>query len=362
MQSICEDSEAKSICEDSEANFAHTDIKFKPGERKGGRKGILRRWSYFSKARTKTVVPTRSDSWATLPKFQDDVNSVMATAEITQASRRSSKRERIGRANSIDSVYRIDDTIQVPNDNRLLASLAKVLNGILESNSDKETTLGAKDPFFCPSNRPQVEEQDIVHFLTEAYRLSQWSTECNVIAMVLVTRLNDRGYAFQWQNWNRVLLCALLVAQKIWDDHCLGNVDIPFIWQSVVPDATDFTLKDANLMEQQFLNHVGWNTHVNRQVYTKVYFELRAIGMADLSEDIQAVKPLTEKELEALEIRIKKGAELLTQQEKARCVVQASKTVPSKYTALSDRRVSRGPVKAKCASIQPLVAAPTAAS
>jgi hypothetical protein len=339
-----------SISEEGEAAPTNIACSNKP---RGKRKGILRRWSYFQKkTRAKPVVPTRSGSdsnlktsksrasWATLPSLKADVLPVMETVASERAARqtrRQSTRERIDRANSTDSIYTVEDTIQIPNDNRLLESQAKVLHALLEANKDNESVPDEKDPFECASNRREIEVQEILSFLTEAFRISQWSTECNIIALVLITRLNERGYIFRWRNWNRVTLCALIVAQKIWDDSSIGTIDVPFIWQSIVPDATNFSCKDATRMEQCFLNNIGWNTHVNRQVYTKVYFELREIGAAD-REDDSPLKPLTDKELEVLEIRISKGAELLTQQEKASCVQNAPKTAPSKYAALGDRK------------------------
>jgi hypothetical protein len=36
---------------------------------------------------------------------------------------------------------------------------------------------------------------------------------------------------FNFNNWDKILLCSLLLAQKLWDDTPLANVDFPAIWQ-----------------------------------------------------------------------------------------------------------------------------------
>ena len=86
-------------------------------------------------------------------------------------------------------------------------------------------------------------------FMKESFDLAMWSPECNIIALVslmfllflvisrlcekvLITRLiGSTEVTFNFNNWDKILLCALLLAQKLWDDTPLANVDFPAIWQ-----------------------------------------------------------------------------------------------------------------------------------
>jgi hypothetical protein len=78
--------------------------------------------------------------------------------------------------------------------------------------------------------------RNIFHFMKESFTLALWSPECNIIALVLITRLvGSTEVTLNYNNWDKILLCALLLAQKLWDDTPLANVDFPAIWQNVYP-------------------------------------------------------------------------------------------------------------------------------
>ena len=70
----------------------------------------------------------------------------------------------------------------------------------------------------------------IFDFLRKTFDVAKWSPECHIIALVYVNRLtgltNIRLHLF---NWRPILLCSLLLAQKLWDDKCLANVDFPCV-------------------------------------------------------------------------------------------------------------------------------------
>ncbi len=45
-------------------------------------------------------------------------------------------------------------------------------------------------------------------------------------------------------NWQPILLSAMVVAQKVWDDRCLSNADFSVI-------AASYSLRDVNELERQ---------------------------------------------------------------------------------------------------------------
>ena len=62
-------------------------------------------------------------------------------------------------------------------------------------------------------------QEAIFFFMKKAFAIAQWSPESNVIALVLVTRLvGSMDITFNDANWDKVLLCAFLLAQKLWDE------------------------------------------------------------------------------------------------------------------------------------------------
>lgn len=65
-----------------------------------------------------------------------------------------------------------------------------------------------------------------------------------------------------------MVLCSLLVAQKVWDDRYLSNADFAFIYPF-------FVTEEINKLEQKFLELIQYNVTVKSNLYAKYYFELR---------------------------------------------------------------------------------------
>ena len=56
---------------------------------------------------------------------------------------------------------------------------------------------------------------DVFEFLQGMHAAAMWSSECHIIALVYVSRLLEVGVSVHARNWRPVLLCALLLAQKV---------------------------------------------------------------------------------------------------------------------------------------------------
>ena len=95
-------------------------------------------------------------------------------------------------------------------------------------------------------------------------------------------------------NWRPLILCSLLVAQKVWDDRYLSNADFAFIYPF-------FVTEEINKLEQKFLELVQYNVTVKSNLYAKYYFELRALFKDNEKEF--PLKPIDKKEADRLEIR-----------------------------------------------------------
>ena len=97
-------------------------------------------------------------------------------------------------------------------------------------------------------------------------------------------------------NWRPLLLCSLLVAQKVWDDRYLTNADFAFIYPF-------FVTEEINKLEQKFLELIQYNVTVKSNLYAKYYFELRALFKDNEKEF--PMKPLDKKDADNLEHRSK---------------------------------------------------------
>ena len=71
-------------------------------------------------------------------------------------------------------------------------------------------------------------------------------------------------------NWRPLVLCSLLVAQKVMDDRYLSNADFAFIYPF-------FMTEQLNKLEKKFLELIQYNVTVKTSLYARYYFELRAL-------------------------------------------------------------------------------------
>jgi hypothetical protein len=250
-----------------------------------------------------------------------------AAESKAQAKRKLAKRAHAlerKKANSTSTLF-VRSTISVPDVDKILLSVAVLLDQMVVPAPDDLGT----DPFLRLMGDTEervlwersgrrlegaggdtaVREfsvDNIFHFMKSAFRIAQWSPECNVLAMVLLTRLvGSTQVTFNERNWEKLLLCSLLLAQKLWDDTPLANVDFPELWRQIYPNlgatgpgSCDLLL--INQMERLFLEKLHYDIHVDRATYTKFYFELHA-----LTDDKGqfALKPLGDRQARHLEAR-----------------------------------------------------------
>ncbi len=104
-------------------------------------------------------------------------------------------------------------------------------------------------------------------------------------------------------NWRPLVLCSLLVAQKVWDDRYLSNADFAFIYPF-------FTTEEINRLEQKFLELIQYNVTVKASLYAKYYYELRTLYKDNEKEF--PLTPLNSADAGKLEIRSHKYQEAFT--------------------------------------------------
>ena len=129
---------------------------------------------------------------------------------------------------------------------------------------------------------------NIAEFIKALYDCAQFSPECCIICLVYINRLIAfTEMPLQPTNWRPLMLCSLLVAQKVWDDRYLTNSDFAFIYPF-------FVTEEINKLEQKFLELIQYNVTVKSNLYAKYYFELR--GLFKDNEKEFPMKPLDKKD------------------------------------------------------------------
>lgn len=146
----------------------------------------------------------------------------------------------------------------------------------------------------------------LYRFVKALFECTRFSPECSIIALVFINRVVAfTGVLLTERNWRSLLLTALILAQKIWDDRSLSNASIATI-------CPIFTTAKLNQLEKVFLQLINYDVTITSALYTKYYFELRTL-MEDASGGQAphefSLKPLTPREASHLEERSYSAAE-----------------------------------------------------
>jgi len=156
------------------------------------------------------------------------------------------------------------------NAERIVVGIAALLEFMMEDHArvgdSPPAVLGV---FECANGGARPTVGNIRAFLGDMAQLCRYTLECNVVALILLIRFFScqPNLRLSPNTWRRYLLCAIMVAQKFWDDRCLRNIDLTVAWRCVLPDAGALPLRDVNLMECHFLAGLGYDLYIQPAKY-----------------------------------------------------------------------------------------------
>lgn len=210
--------------------------------------------------------------------------------------------------NSTSSLY-IDSTISKPCIDEIIFCVSIAIHDrIHEGEERRRQSEEQGEPFpimFDASHRHPLfnqqqpeegpSEQSIFQIIKSIYTIAEFSSECLVISLLYIERLcSTAKMALLRNNWQPILLSAMVVAQKVWDDRCLSNADFSVI-------AASYSLRDVNELERQFLEMLQYNVSISASLYASYYFELRTL--CEKKEASFNMKPLGTEDAKVMEAR-----------------------------------------------------------
>lgn len=217
---------------------------------------------------------------------------------------------------SCSTIYMDDSTVSQPNLKTTIKAVALAIFFHIRNRAppdeERERTLAAlepnllrifdekahplsKDPVPDDYQKRDPEHKIIYRFVRNLFNAAQLTAECAIVTLVYLERLLTYSEIdINPGNWKRMVLGAIILASKVWDDQAVWNVDFCQILKDIQVD-------DMNELERQVLELLQFNINVPSSVYAKYYFDLRAL--ADAHEIVYPPEPLDKEralKLEAL--------------------------------------------------------------
>jgi len=143
---------------------------------------------------------------------------------------------------------------------------------------------------------PSVDE--IYSLLSGIFRRAQFSAECNIIALIYINRVIAKSnLPLHRGNWRTIVLSAVILAQKVWDDKSLTTST----FTKIIPA---YSRRQVRVFESKFLELLQYKATVTQALYARYYFELRSLFEQLVGESTDfPLKPTANWRLKKLEKR-----------------------------------------------------------
>jgi len=197
----------------------------------------------------------------------------------------------------------ICNTMDTPNRDQTIDCVAKSVHYALTIHASEKTSVNLsifderKYPLNASHRRnfirlPCLDE--ITNFVKYMFFKQALSPQVGIMAIHYVDQLiNKTGLLVIPANWRRVLLCALLVADKVWEEDVVCNVDY------CSDSFPNLMVDDINRLEREFLCALDFKLVLKTSVYAEYYFALRSIAGLNVFPS----SPLNKETAQQLEIK-----------------------------------------------------------
>jgi hypothetical protein len=202
--------------------------------------------------------------------------------------------------NSTSSLY-ITSTISQPDNEELLRCMATAILYHIEKGvqSPHKTyyDIFSEEKFPIMKSKVDLKKMpdvdSIYRFFSTIFKAERLDSECAIMCLAYIERIIAlTGLTMDTTNWRRIVLSALILASKVWEDQSVWNVDF-------LPVFDNLTATDLNKLERQFLALLQYNVSLTASLYAKYYFELRTFSKVDVDHfPLQPLDKLNSKRLE----------------------------------------------------------------
>jgi len=183
-------------------------------------------------------------------------------------------------SNSCSTIYVDDSTVSQPNWKAMIKCVSIAIHShILHRKSNK--TMNIFDEKLHPLTKDSIpinydlqvpEQKTIYRFMRMLFTAAQLTAECAIVTLVYLERVLSYGELDLCpSNWKRLVLGAVMLASKVWDDQAVWNVDFCQILK-------DINVSEMNELEREYIQLLQFNVNVSSSIYAKYYFDLRQLA------------------------------------------------------------------------------------
>jgi len=216
------------------------------------------------------------------------------------------KRSRRRKSNSTNNIF-LDSSISAPDTRDIVKCIAHTIHCATQIGANNPSSvhdeLWSEEYHSLDGNQEAWKkvpsEETIEDFLLHIFCHTVMCSETCVMALVYMDRLLElSAVTLQPKNWRRLLLGALIVASKVFEDDAVWNEDFlqPF---------PAMKISDLGDLERCYLNGLQFSVTLKPSVYAEYYFRL--IGLSTK----QNFEPLNDETVQRLYAR-SKGYEMAT--------------------------------------------------
>lgn len=215
------------------------------------------------------------------PTTTNTLKPSISTIQSNNIYRSNESKSRLEKhSNSCSTIYVDDSTVSQPNWKATIKCVSIAIHShIVHRKSNK--TMEIFDEKLHPLTKDHVpddydktipEQKNIYRFMRILFTAAQLTAECAIVTLVYLERVLSYGSLDLCpSNWKRLVLGAIMLASKVWDDQAVWNVDFCQILK-------DITVNEMNELEREYVQLLQFNVNVASSIYAKYYFDLRQIA------------------------------------------------------------------------------------
>ncbi|CAF2605298.1 unnamed protein product [Rotaria sp. Silwood2] len=268
----------------SEIYGNHTDVELAPSDNPTTS-------TYFASMLQQTKESTQQQSASKTPNneitlsIKDQSSRPSSNPSVSISSNRTPyQRDQIHilqkHSNSCSTIYVDDSTVSQPNWKAMIKCVSIAIHShIVHRKSNKTMNIFdeklhplTKDPVPDDYDQQIPEQKTIYRFMRILFTAAQLTAECAIVTLVYLERVLSYGELDLCpSNWKRLVLGAVMLASKVWDDQAVWNVDFCQILR-------DITVSEMNELEREYVQLLQFNVNVGSSIYAKYYFDLRQLA------------------------------------------------------------------------------------